>query len=221
MDNNLEHNEWMDEAPHLARLPKVNPFAVPDQYFEGLSDRISAAVFVDDLKSEVGFVAPEVPEGYFELLTQEINSRITLEALKLTPEHGFDVPVGYFESLQGNIISKVSEVDTVAAKIEKPKVIRLWSTGFAKYAAAACLVLASAFAIFVNQDKLFSSNENVVATADAVPEDRTLWDVDEQAIRDEMQTEGAEQITNTSATAAEIEDYIISNYSQNEIASNL
>jgi hypothetical protein len=221
MDNNLEHNEWMDEAPHLARLPNVNPFAVPDQYFEGLSDRISAAVFVDDLKSKAGFVEPEVPEGYFETLPQEINARITLEALELTPEDGYAVPAGYCESLQGSIISKVSEVDTVVVKGEKLKVIRLWSTGFAKYAAAACLVLASAFAVYVNQDKLFSGNENVVATAAAVPEDTTLWDVDEQAIRDEMQIEGAEQITNTSATPAEIEDYIISNYSQHEIASNL
>jgi hypothetical protein len=37
MENNLDHNEWMNEAPYLASLPKVSPFVVPDQYFESLT----------------------------------------------------------------------------------------------------------------------------------------------------------------------------------------
>lgn len=215
MDNNLEHNEWMDEAPHLARLPKVNPFAVPDQYFEGLSDRISAAVFVDELKSKAGVFNAEAPEDYFENLPAEINTRIVLESLNLTKQDGYAVPEGYFEKLQASIVNKVDEEQAA-----QPKVKKLWTTGVAKYAVAASLVLVSAFALYFNQDKLFGTGDPVTTTA-AVAEDSSLWDIDEDVIIDQMETGSTEKVTNTSATSAELEDYILSHYTQNEIASNL
>lgn len=214
MDKNLEHNEWMDEAPHLSRLPKVNPFAVPDQYFEGLSDRISAAVFVDDLKSKAGLITEEVPEGYFENLPAEINSRIALESLNLKQQDGFAVPEGYFEKLQADILLKVKE------ETWQPKVKKLWPASFAKYAVAASLVLVSAFALYFNQDKLTGINDQVTNTT-AIAEDSSLWDIEEEVIMEQMETGSKDQVTNTSATSAELEDYIISHYTQNEIASNL
>ena len=197
-------------------INKENPFKVPDQYFEGLSDRISAAVFVEDLKSKAGFFEADVPEGYFENLSDEINTRITLESLNLPKADGFTVPQGYFDKLQGNILSKVTESPAPA------KVVKLWPARFAKYAAAASLILVSAFAIYFNQDKLFRTSESVVKVS-ASPEDSALWDIDEQTIRDHMDIDidDKEQITNTSASSTELEDYIISHYSQNEIATTL
>ncbi len=216
MDNNLEHNDWMDEAPHLSRLPKVNPFAVPDQYFEGLSDRISAAVFVDDLKLKAGLLEEEVPEGYFENLSAEINSRILLESLNLKKQDGYAVPGGYFEKLHANILNKVTE-EPAPAKI---KIKKLWLGSFAKYAVAASLVLVSAFAVYFNQDRLFGVQNQVTTTA-AVTEDSSLWDIEEEVIIEQIESGSSGQVTSTSATSAELEDYILSHYTQNEIASNL
>jgi hypothetical protein len=195
-------------------LDKRNPFLVPDQYFEGLQDRITAAVFVDDLKSKAGIFEADVPEGYFENLSNEINSRITLEALSMPKEDGFAVPEGYFDKLQYSIVSKVTEEQAPA------KVVRLWPARVAKYAAAASILLISAFAIYFNQDKPGTGTEQIVKTT-VVTEDPTLWEIDEEVIRDQMETDVSEQITNTSATSSELEDYIISNYSQSEIATNL
>jgi len=48
-----------------------------------------------------------------------------------------------------------------------------------------------------------------------------LWDIDEQTIMDEMESGTSENSTNTSATSAELEDYILNHYTQYEIASNL
>lgn len=215
MDNNLNHNEWRDEAPYLADLPKVNPFTIPAQYFEGLSDRITAAVYVDDLKINAGIFEADVPEGYFENLTENINARITLEALALPKEDGFEVPEGYFNTLQGHILEKIAQEN------EPAKVVKLWPARVAKYAAAASIVLVSAFAIYFNQDKLFNTPDQVAKTSVVVSEDNSLWEIDEQTIRDQMDTEITEQVTNTSATSSELEDYIISHYTQNEIVNNL
>jgi hypothetical protein len=214
MENNLNHNEWMHEAPYLASLPKVSPFVVPDQYFESLNDRISAAVFVEELKAKAGVFEAEVPEGYFENLSAEINSRISLEALDMPKQDGFAVPDGYFEQLQANILSNVDQQEAPV------KVVKLWSAKVAKYAAAASIVLISAFAIYFNQDKLGLKDAQIAKTS-IVSDDPTLWDIDEDVIRDQMATDDSEQITNTSATSSELEDYIISHYSQSEIATNL
>lgn len=215
MDNNLEHNDWKDEAPNLSRLPKVNPFAVPEQYFDSLSERISASVFVDDLKTNAGVYGPSVPEGYFESLQADITAKIALEQLNLPKEDGFAVPAGYFEKLNHKILEQVEQPLATT-----PKVRKLWPNRMTKYAAAACLALISGFAVYLNQDSLFKSSAPQHATA-SVAEDPMLWDIDEQTIMDEMESGTSENSTNTSATSAELEDYILNHYTQYEIASNL
>jgi hypothetical protein len=215
MDNNLEHNDWKDEAPNLSRLPKVNPFAVPEQYFDNLSERICASVFVEDLKADAGVFEADVPEGYFESLQDEITAKIMLDALNLPKQEGFAVPQGYFDKINDNILSKVSE-----GEASEPKVRKLWPNHMTRYAAAACLVLISGFAVYMNQDSLFSTTRESNTTV-SVSEDPMLWDIDEQTIRDEMDSGTSGNSTNTSATSAELEDYILNHYTQYEIASNL
>jgi hypothetical protein len=215
MDNNLEHNDWKDDAPHLARLPKVNPFAVPEQYFEGLSDKICAAVFVEDLKARAGFPESEVPEGYFEQLPDEISARITLDALQLPKQPGFTVPEGYFDRIQTSILDQVAQADAPEVKVRK-----LWPSKLTRYAAAACLALITGFAIYLNQDRITQPTEKVITTT-AVNDDPMLWDIEEDLIMEQVGSEGSGFITNTSATSAELEDYIIDHYSQFEIAANL
>jgi hypothetical protein len=215
MDNNLEHTDWKDDAPHLARLPKVNPFAVPEQYFEGLSDKICAAVFVDELKATAGLPESEVPEGYFEQLPDEINARITLDALQLPKQPGFTVPDGYFDRMQASMLEQVSQAATPEVKVRK-----LWPSKLTRYAAAACLALITGFAVYLNQDSIFRPTEQVSNTA-GLNEDPMLWDIDEDLIMEQMEGGNSGLITNTSASSAELEAYIINHYSQYDIASNL
>lgn len=216
MDNNLEHNDWKDDAPHLSRLPKVNPFAVPEQYFDNLSDRIQAAVFVDDLKSKVGLPVAQIPEGYFQQLHDEINAKITLDALNLSKEDGFAVPEGYFSGVNANIINKIAGPEEGTSKVRK-----LWPNRVTRYAAAACLVLISGFAVYLNQDSLFNNSDSTPTTTVSINEDPTLWDIDEDTIMEQVDGSPSGTPTNTSATSAELEDYILNHYTQYEIASNL
>lgn len=215
MDNNLEHNDWKDDAPHLSRLPKVNPFAVPEQYFEDLSDKIRAAVFIDELKEKAGFPASEVPVGYFEQLSDEINAKITLDALQLPKQPGFTAPEGYFDQMNTSILERVSPEATAEVKVRK-----LWPSKLTRYAAAACLALITSFAVYLNQEKIFQPAEKVNNTA-GLNEDPMLWDIDEDLIMEQMESESSGFISNTSATSAELEDYIINHYSQHDIAANL
>ena len=39
MNENLENNDWINEAPTLAAMGKRNPFAVPDGYFESVEEQ--------------------------------------------------------------------------------------------------------------------------------------------------------------------------------------
>jgi hypothetical protein len=215
MDNNLEHNDWKDEAPNLSRLPKVNPFAVPEQYFDDLSERICASVFVDDLMAKTGVLEGDVPEGYFAQLQEEITAKITLESLNLPKQEGFAVPEGYFSKINESILNKVTQ-----GEASTPKARKLWPNRMTQYAAAACLVLISGIAVYLNQDNLFHTTPQNNTTV-SVTEDPMLWDIDEQTIMDQMETGSSGFISNTSATSAELESYILDNYSQYEIASNL
>lgn len=44
MNLNTEHDNWKEIAPKLAKMDKLNPFTVPDGYFESLADRIQSRV---------------------------------------------------------------------------------------------------------------------------------------------------------------------------------
>lgn len=220
MDNNLAHNDWKDDAPHLARLPKVNPFTVPEQYFDTLSARINAAVFIDELKSKAGIATQDVPSGYFKQLEGDIYTRISLEVLNLPKEDGFAVPEGYFDQVSNNVLKKISQEQSETVKVRK-----LWPNTLSRYAAAACLALICGLAVYLNQDSLSNTtakvNNTTVSNTASVAEDPMLWDIEEEVIMEQVDTRSSGYITNTSATSAELEDYILDHYTQYEIASNL
>ncbi|MBY0245817.1 MAG: hypothetical protein K2Q03_10210 [Sphingobacteriaceae bacterium] len=68
MQNDLENNSWQNEFPTLAKMPKETPFAVPENYFESLTQRIKTDVSLAELKAK-DFT---IPENYFEKLQSEI-----------------------------------------------------------------------------------------------------------------------------------------------------
>jgi len=219
MDNKLENNEWMDEAPFLAKLPRTNPFATPPGYFEGLKDQINTSCYLDKFKEEAGESAMSVPEGYFDESRASIFSRIAEEGLKTkVQEDGFTVPEGYFAELNSRIMSQVTPE---TSREESGKIFKLWHSKALKYSTAACVVIISAIGLYLNQQPESSPATTSIQSVKVSTEEQALFDIDEQEILDEMDQGQSQQAANTTASESEMESYILNNYSQNDIASNL
>ncbi|WAC40777.1 hypothetical protein [Pedobacter sp. SL55] len=203
MSKMADNMEWENEAPQLAKLKKSNPFTVPSNYFEGLEERINQSVFISALQKneDAGFV---VPANYFETLENQITSRISLEQLK-TKTQGFSVPEGYFEKLQQNIVTKTTETK---------KTLKLWHQPLFKYAVAACLVIASTAGWFANEH--YQNNQ---LRKTELAKEQMLYDIDESVIMEYMQE--AQNVKTASFTESEMENYILDNFSTNDLSNNL
>jgi hypothetical protein len=219
MDNKLENNDWMNEAPFLAKLPKTNPFSTPPGYFEGLQENINSSVYFENLKQESAGMDMSVPEGYFEDFQEKMYNRIAEEKLKAqVQEDGFAVPEGYFETLNSKILSQITE-NPKAEK--KGQIFKLWHSKAMKYSTAACIVIISAIGLYMNQQQSYTTATVPIQVTKATTQEQTLLDIDEQVIIDQIESGKTQQAANTTATDSEMEDYILNNYSQSDIASNL
>ncbi|MBB2149390.1 hypothetical protein [Pedobacter gandavensis] len=198
MKNDLENSEWMNEAPHLAGLSVKHPFSIPEGYFEGLPSDIHEAIFLDGLKTDSPTSGFKTPEGYFDSLSTKIQAEVV----------GYTVPQDYFQQLQQKIAAKTTN-EKVA------KTIRLWHSKALKYASAACFVLISGLGVYFYQN----NNHPPMLSADAATE-QMLFDIDENTIIDHIQANSLSQ-EHPSVPEADLENYILSNYSQNDIASDL
>ena len=201
--------EWESEAPILAALPRITPYRVPDNYFKDLTSQLNAVVFLDGLteKNGNGF---SVPTNYFETLNEQIISRIAVEQFKsTTATDGFKTPANYFDKLQASILDQ-----TVNAQ-PAPKVIRLWSSDLMRYAAAACFILLTAGGLYFNQQRLTKAETQSTELAS----EAMLYDIDESVIIEHLKE--SQTATNTSASQAEMESYILEHYSSNDLSNNL
>lgn len=201
--------EWEMEAPFLAGLPRTTPYRVPDNYFNDLSTRINQSIFIEDLmqKENHGFT---VPTNYFEELGQQIESRITLEQFKgLATNDGFKTPANYFDRLQADILSK-----TVTTAQPKTRVVRLWQTDLMKYASAACFILLAATGLYLNEQHSLKQLRSVEFANEQV-----LYDIDENVIFEHLQEN--QTATTNSASETEMENYILDNFSSNDLSNNL
>lgn len=160
---------------------------------------------------ETGFTTPA---HYFDELSESINARISAEKLKSVIQNdGHTVPDHYFEKLQANILAKtVGETKPIA----KPKVIRLWNSNLVKYTSAACFLLITGVGLYFNQHQ---SPAQQTVSSDLATE-QMLYDIDEQVIIDHI---SSTDITQPKSTVADtdLENYILTNYSQNELATSL
>ncbi len=68
--------ELMNISPTLSQIEKVNVFAVPEGYFDGLEEKIATTVFLQQEKKEP---FQKVPDGYFDSLSSRILSKIKEE----------------------------------------------------------------------------------------------------------------------------------------------
>lgn len=89
---------------------RMNPFSVPNGYFDELRSSINARLTEQKLKestktAEDGFV---VPKGYFDDFASQVNARIAVEKLQdEVSETGFRVPESYFQDSQANIKASI------------------------------------------------------------------------------------------------------------------
>jgi hypothetical protein len=166
----------------------------------------------DNLKGRFGGADFAVPDNYFEQLNQEIQTRIAVERLKaLQISDGFIVPEHYFEQLQAKITRNIQDTS-----VKQPKVIRLWHTDLFKYATAACFILVAAAGLYINNQQ----STPVAPAATELSYEQILFDLSEDQV---IEVADEYQLTNTSTAAneEEMEEYILNNYSQTDIVTNL
>ncbi len=169
-------------------------------------------------KLESGFTTPE---NYFSELQETIQARISAERLKeLVPKDGYVVPEKYFEQLSYRILEKIAAEDVLLSPEmpvkQKARMIRLWHSSILKYASAACFLLVSIFGFYFYQHD--ETEKKPIAIN--LSSDQSFYDLDEQEIIEHLESDKKVETT-TSASNTEIEDYILNNYSQNDITRNL
>lgn len=182
MENNIE-NDWIAEAPFLASLRENrHPFLVPDGYFAMLSDDILTSVKAERLKSKI-------------------------------KHDGFSAPPDYFSKLESSIVSRIANNNSRnATEVTTPATLRLWNKQFFKYASAACIIIISAFALYISEpiDRTDKTIYSDIAT------EQLLFDIDEDLIIDHIESDGVEPEKHV-VSDSELETYILNNFSQSDL----
>ncbi len=107
MKDERENMEWINEYQTLKQVNPVNPFVVPDNYFDEMEGQVMAQIRLDGFKAAHPDQAFKVPENYFNELEQNIQSRIAIDEV-LSNDKGFIVPADYFNELEQNIQSRIA-----------------------------------------------------------------------------------------------------------------
>jgi len=196
--------EWELEAPLLAALPRLTPYRVPDNYFNDLTAQLNSTAFLNSLSQTDGH-GFSIPANYFEELTAQVKSRVAVEQFKSI---GFSTPANYFDQLQAKILAQT--VESTSA----PKVIRFWQTDLMRYAAAACFIILTASGLYLKEQQTIKATRSTELASETL-----LYDIDESVIIEHLQE--SQTATNTSASQAEMESYILDHYSSNDLSNNL
>lgn len=232
MKYEADHKDWQMDAPYLASLPKINPFVVPEGYFRDTPQHINAMVWIDEMHAadhHGGFI---VPEHYFQLLHSELSYRVfsldpafSLESS--SDKNAFRTPDGYFDQLRSRIESRIQEEDQIQnsplkvlkeetlSREAKIPVKKLWQSDFLKYASAACIILVTAFGLFINQQQNLT-----VSSANDIANEQMLYDIDEQDIINNIVGDYPDQHV-LNAAHTDLESYLINNYSQSDLSVEL
>lgn len=162
---------------------------------------------------ETGFTTPS---NYFEELNDTIRAKMATERLRaVVSQEGYTVPPNYFEQLQANIMSRTIG-QTVTSR--QSKVVRLWRSNVLKYASAACFVIIAGLGVY------FNSNEQTVTQSNSynneAAAEQVLFDIDEEVIIEHIEANYKDQQQPT-ATETALENYILNNYTQNDLTTNL
>lgn len=232
MKYEADHKDWQMDAPYLASLPKINPFVVPEGYFRDTPQHVNALIRIDAIHAADHHGGFLVPENYFQLLHTQLSSHI----LSLEPafsfkgsadKNVFGTPDGYFDQLRSRIESRIQQEDqiqtspltvvedgTSSGEVKVP-VRKLWQSDFLKYVSAACIILVTAFGLFINQQQNLT-----ISSASDIANEQMLYDIDEQDIINNIVGDYPDQHV-LNAAHTDLESYLINNYSQTDLSVEL
>ena len=201
MDNKVENND--------------HSFSVPEGYFDQLPLQIENGIFLEKLKTRAADTGFNTPVNYFEGLTQAINAEILADRLRvIAPVNEYPtVPANYFEQLQSDILSKTVNENN---KKQPAKIVRLFRSNILKYASAACFIILSAAGLYFYE----TQDRPTKSIYSDLPTEQMLYDIDEQVIIDHIEANSLDQAKKSASDIA-LENYILNNYSQSDIASGL
>ncbi|MFC3199002.1 hypothetical protein ACFOET_15365 [Parapedobacter deserti] len=92
-----------DAPQNLPEACRVNPYTVPDGYFEGLH-HCTLQKCMSDGEPQTTFA---IPLGYFDQLEDSIMAGIAEQKLlEITSQTGFSVPASYFDSLKEQLLTE-------------------------------------------------------------------------------------------------------------------
>lgn len=150
-------------APTLATTNKSMPYALPNGYFNDLSEAVAGQISADSLPK---VAAPfTVPQDYFNTISTNVLAAITNEAtskneiieeleaiapilITIDKANIYTVPEAYFETFKANINDATSTAKVVSISSFKRRML---------YVAAACvigLMAVSAFIFTKNSEKI-------------------------------------------------------------------
>lgn len=154
------------------------------------------------------------PENYFAELTERINSAVFIERMKanVSADAGFTLPDNYFEKLTSSVLAKTIEEQSV----QQTKITKLWHSKVLKYASAACFLLIAGAGLYFNSQQYQPQPKEYVEIAG----EQMLYDIDEEVIIQHIEANQS-TLPKTSAEDAEMENYILNNYSQNDLVTGL
>ena len=147
-----------------------------------------------------------VPSGYFESLSDDLNTRILLESARFDQEDEFNIPANYFEHLPARIEDRInSRIAENKAPAGKKKIYTSWIS----YSAAASIALIAGIFIYFN-----SSVYTFKKQLSKVPDQEIINYLqfhstvsDTQYIIENTSEDGLQQVS-TDISAEEIEQYI-------------
>jgi hypothetical protein len=113
MNREMENKDWINVYETLKKVNAVNPFTVPEGYFDSLGERIVSRKNLEELKNNELSGGFTVPGNYFDELASNIQSRINIETAVNKEESGFAVPEGYFNNLGQQIQSRIFIEETL------------------------------------------------------------------------------------------------------------
>jgi len=152
--------ELRDISPLIADSQQVNPFTVPQGYFDGLAGSILEKMRIDTLLSNASANTYGIPAGYFERLAGNILSKIQsgsneirteLEEVApllntISKQEIYSVPAGYFAQTNFAKVARYGKVITL-------RVARKW-TQYAAAAVMAGVLVTGAFIFTDNRTNL-------------------------------------------------------------------
>ncbi len=133
-DNNIL-DEIREIAPILSKIPRTNPFKVPDNYFEDNASFAADCAINLSQDKEVALPAAllglkknylKVPDAYFENLPAQVLQKVTTLPAEeevdanlkhLRDDSSYSLPEGYFEGFSSRLMERIKEEELESSPI--------------------------------------------------------------------------------------------------------